>query len=57
MEVVKGLLPWTYTVVHLVKHGFNLAVPYFCSAPEAQEQRAACLWFMVHQPNLETALK
>lgn len=40
-----------YTVVPLMKHDFNLVVPYFCSVPEAQEQRGAWLWFKVHQPN------
>lgn len=46
----KGYL---YAVVCCVKHGFNLVVPRFCSAPEAREPRGALLWFLAHQPNLE----
>lgn len=45
----------TCTLSHLVKHGFSLVLPYFCSAPEAREQRAAWLWFVVHQPNLDSS--
>lgn len=44
----------TCTLLHHVK---QLLLPYFCSALESQEQWAAWIWFVVHQPNLEIAPK
>lgn len=45
---MKGPPEWMDTVVRLVKRGFSLTVPYFCSAPEAQEQ--SCLLLVYGSP-------